>query len=176
MGPQGEIGYTGPTGWSGKCLNSFIRIYNDVPQTVVLNTAITFNNRDIVKGPIWFVPGTGQILLEHVGYYLVLAKVFHIFAVQAGLFLNGNKIVGSVIGESATTAILVFHEIIKVTAADLLPNPNAIHTGVAAILEIRNHSSYADMEMDGREGAGTETDQINASMTIVQICDEDDNR
>ena len=68
--------------------------------------------------------------------------------------------------------MLIFHEILRVRPEDLLPNPEAIHTGVAATLEIRNFSSFIDIELDGREGSGTETTQVNASMTVVQICDE----
>ena len=184
MGPQGEIGYTGytgftgytgpigPTGWTGKCLKSFLRLYNDVPQSIPLNQNIKFNTLDIAEGPIWYSVISGQVLFEQEGYYLVLAKVFHLFAAQAALFLNGNLHPGSVVGEAATASILMFHEIIRVRPEDLLPNPDAIHTGVAATLEIRNFSSFIDIELDGREGSGTELTQVNASMTIVQICDE----
>jgi hypothetical protein len=151
-----------------------LRIYNTIPQTVNLNSAINFNNLDISKGPIWFVAGTGQVLLEQPGYYLVLSKVFHLFAAQATLFLNGTTIPGTTVGEAAPASLLIFHEIVKVTTADLFPNPNAIHTGVAAILEIRNHSSLVPIELNGSEGSGTESDQLNASMVVVQICDDSD--
>ena len=171
-GIQGEVGPTGPTGWTGKCLKSFLRAYNDEPQIVQVNSPVNFNKTDLIRGPIYFVAGTGQVLLEQPGYYLILAKVFHLFAAQAALFLNGNVLQGSTIGEAAAAAMLIFHEIVRVTPEDLLPNPNAIHTGVAAILEVRNHSSYSPIELDGREGSGTELDQANASIVVVQICDE----
>jgi hypothetical protein len=59
-----------------------------------------------------------------------------------------------------------------VTAADLLPNINS-PTGVAAVFQIRNHSSFiTPILLDGRAGSGSDLTQINASMMIIQICDE----
>ena len=145
---------------------------NDVPKTVNTNEPIAYNNIDIIVGSINCIPNTGKILLETEGYYLILAKIFHVYAVQCALFLNGVVLTGSTVGEAATTSILTIHEILSVKPEDLLPNPDAIHTGVAAVLELRNHTSFIPLQLDGREGSGSEIDQINASMTIVQICDE----
>lgn len=179
MGPQGETGVQGdtgaqgPTGWSGKCLNSFMRAYNDVPESVDLEQPITFNKNDVVRGNIRLAPGTGHLLLCTPGYYMVIAKVYHLYSIQLGCYLNGVLLPGSVVGEPATTAVVLIHDIVAVSAADLLPNVNS-PTGVAAVYEIRNHSSYiTPVLLDGRFGSGSDPTQINASLVAVQICDED---
>jgi hypothetical protein len=154
------------------CLKSFLRSYNDIPQSIEINDPVLFNKNDIVYGPIAHVLGSGDFLLGSVGYYQVVGKLYHLYSVQVALFLNGVLLVGSVVGEPATTSVALLHDIIKITAADLLPNTDS-PTGVAAVLQIRNHISYiTPILLDGREGAGSDTTQSNASMMITQICDD----
>jgi hypothetical protein len=171
-GPTGPEGHTGPIGPKAMCLKSFLRIYNDVPQSIELNDPILFNKNDIVVGPIAHVLGSGDVLLGSVGYYQVIGKIYHLYSIQVGLFLNGVLLVGSVVGQPATTSTAQLHDIVRVGPADLLPNPDS-PTGVAAVLQIRNHISYVTpILLDGREGAGSDTTQANASFMIMQICDE----
>jgi hypothetical protein len=171
-GPTGYTGPIGPTGTAPTCLKSFMRIYNDVSQTINLEQPVIYNTLDLVVGSLAFVPGTGDVLLCSIGYYQVLGKIFHEFAIQVGAFLNGVILPGSVIGEPATTSMCVVHEILKVTAADLLPNVNS-PTGVAATFQIRNHSSYiTPILLDGRAGSGSDLSQVNASLMVIQLCDE----
>jgi hypothetical protein len=175
-GPTGEIGPTGPMPPKSMCLKSFLRSYNDIPGSVELEDPILFNKNDIIVGTLAHVPGTGDFLLCSVGYYQVLGKVFHEFAVQIAGFLNGVLLPGSVIGEPATTSMIIIHDILRVTEADLLPNENS-PTGFAAVYQVRNHSSYiTPILLDGRAGSGSDLTQVNASMVILQICDEVDER
>ena len=180
-GPTGDIGptgATGPQGWNGRCLKSFLRSYNDVPQSIQLEDPILFNKNTISYGAIYHTPLSGDFLLETVGYYQLLSKVYHDFSAQIGLFLNGNLIPGSVTGEPAAATLMMINTIIEVRSSDLLPNSGSV-TGVAAVLQIRNHSSYiTPIVLDGRDGSGSDLTQINASIVLVQICDEDpeDNR
>jgi len=172
-GDTGATGNTGATGWSGKCLKSFLRCYSDVPQSVGLELPITWNKNDVVVGPCAHVVGTGDILLGSVGYYMVIVKVFHVFAVQFGAFLNGVLIPGSVVGEPATTAMAILNNIVRVTTADLFPNVNS-PTGVAATFQVLNHSSFVTpIILDGRVGSGSDVTQINASVLLVQLCDQE---
>jgi hypothetical protein len=153
-----------------------MRAYNDIPGSVELEQPVLYNKNDLIVGTLAHVPGTGDFLLGSVGYYQILGKVFHEFAVQIGCFLNGVLITGSVIGEPATTSMIVVHEIVRVTAADLLPNINS-PTGVAAVFQIRNHSSFiTPILLDGRVGSGSDLTQVNAAMVILQICDEVEER
>ena len=102
-----------------------------------------------------------------------MSKIFHLYACQIGCFLNEVIIPGSVVGEASTSTMIICHTIIEVTPLDLLPNPDS-GTGVGAVFEIRNHSSYiTPMVLDGREGDGSDPAQINASMVIIQLCDYD---
>lgn len=175
-GPQGETGpqgSTGPQGWSGKCLKSFAKIYNDVPQSVELEQPVLFNKNGVIVGPIAHIPGSGDLLIGSIGYFQIFVKVYHEFSAQFGCFLNGVLIPGSVIGEPGTTVQIVSFNLIEVTQNDLLPNLDS-PTGVAAVFQIRNHTSYiTPIVLDGREGSGSDVTQTNASLMIVQICDED---
>jgi hypothetical protein len=149
-----------------------MRAYNDVSQLVDLEQPVLFNKNEDIVGTLAHVPGTGDFLLCSVGYYQLIGKIFHEFAIQIGLFINGVLHPGSVVGQPATTSMCMIHEIIRVSEADLLPNVNS-PTGFAAVLQIRNHSSYiTPLQMDGRAGSGTDITQVNASVLILQICDE----
>ena len=172
-GYTGDTGYTGPTGPVGpKCL-AFLKVYNDVPQTVDLDQPFTYNRFGVRNGPLYFVPNTGQILIGAVGYYYFMGKLYHQYAVQTACYLNNVIIPGSVVGEAGTSAVVVSHNIIEVKQEDLLPNLDS-GTGVAAIFETRNHSSYiTPVILDGREGDGSDMTQINASVIIIQLCDMD---
>jgi hypothetical protein len=172
IGPTGDRGEMGPTGTAPMCLKSFGRIYNDVPQAVDLEDSVTFNKNGVLVGTLAHVPGSADILLCSAGYYEVVGKLFHEYAIQTGLFLNGVLLVGSVMGEPATTAMAIVQYILPVHLADLLPNTDS-PTGVAAVLQIRNHSSYiTPIILNGREGSGSDLTQVNASMMIIQLCDE----
>jgi hypothetical protein len=153
-----------------------MRIYNVEPQSIDLEQPVLFSSLDLLVGPLAFIPGTGDVLICSIGYFQILAKVFHEFAVQFGGFLNGNLLPGSVVGEPATTSMCAVHELLRVTAADLLPNANS-PTGFAAVYQIRNHSSYiTPVILNGREGSGSDLSQINASLMLLQICDDVDIR
>jgi hypothetical protein len=149
-----------------------MRIYNNIAQSIDLEQPVLFSNLDLLVGPLVFIPGTGDILICSIGYFQIWAKVFHEFAVQFGGFLNGVLLPGAVVGEPATTSMCAIHEILMVTAADLLPNVNS-PTGFAAVYQIRNHSSFiTPVILNGREGSGSDLSQINASLMLLQICDE----
>ena len=131
-----------------------------------------FNKDGVTRGNIYHVPLTGFFLLESIGYYQVSIKIYHTYASQLGLFMNGNLIAGSVTGEPAVSVNLTIITIIDIDIEDLLLNSDSA-TGVAAILEVRNHSSYINpLVLDGREGSGSDLTQINASINIVQLSDE----
>jgi hypothetical protein len=169
IGPTGAIG---PTGTAPMCLKSFGRIYNDVPQAVDLEQPVLFNKTDIMVGPIAHIPGTGDFLLGSVGYYEILGKLFHEYAIQVALFLNGNLLPGSVMGEPATTAMGIIMYILEVTEEDLLPNLDS-PTGVAATIQVCNHTSYiTPILLNGREGSGSDLTQVNASLMVIQLCDK----
>jgi hypothetical protein len=171
-GATGPEGATGAKGEASMCLKSFMRAYNDVEQSIDLEQAVLFNKTGFAIGTINHINNTGNILFGSIGYYLVIAKIYHLYSVQIAAFLNGVLIPGSVVGEPATTSVALIHIIIEVTAADLLPNVLS-STGVAATMQIRNHSSYiTPIVLDGRAGSGSDLTQTNASIMIIQICDE----
>ncbi len=178
-GPQGETGNTGatgiqgPTGTAPMCLKSFGRIYNDAEQEVAIESPVLFNKIGVLRGPIAHVLGTGDFLLGSVGYFETQAKIYHEYSVQLALFINGVLYPGSVVGEAGTTSNIILQNIIEIRNSDLLPNTDS-PTGVAAVLQIRNHSSYVPLLLDGRLGSGTNLTQTNASFMVIQLCDEVD--
>jgi hypothetical protein len=95
--------------------------------------------------------------------------MYHEYSAQVGLFLNGVLIPGSVTGEPAAASIIMINSIVQVLDSDLLNNTDSA-TGVAAVLELRNHSSYiTPILLDGRIGCGSDLTQINASCVIIQL-------
>ena len=133
---------------------------------------ILFNKDSVSFGDIYHIPASGDFLLESVGYYQLIIQIYHSYSAQVGLFLNGNLIPGSVTGEPAAASIIILNDIIQVLGSDLLPNVNS-STGFAAVLRLLNHSSFiTPIMLDGREGAGSDTTQINAAITIIQICND----
>jgi hypothetical protein len=143
-----------------------------VQQAVDLEEPVLFNKDSLKVGNVYHIPGSGFFLLETHGYYDVQIKTYHDYAAQLGLFLNGNLLPGSVTGEPAAASIIMINTIIEIRDADLLPNTNS-DTGVAAVLELRNHSSYiTPLILDGRSGCGSDPTQINASFVIIQLSDE----
>ena len=175
IGPQGETGPQGPTGTASVCLKSFGRIYSDLEQEVAIDAPILFNLNGIIRGPMAHVIGTGDFLLGSVGYFEIQAKIYHEFSVQLGLFINGVLYPGSVVGEAASTSNILVQNIIEIEAADLLPNTDS-PTGVAAVVQIRNHSSFIPLLLDGRLGSGSDPTQTNSSFMIIQLCDDPDAR
>ena len=168
-GDKGDKGDTGPTGPQGINILSFLHSYNDISQDVNLEQPVLFNKNDIIVGNINHIVGTGDFLLETVGYYELIIKVYHEYSAQVALFLNGNLIPGSVVGEPAAVTELIINTIIAIRAIDLLPNLNSI-TGVASVLQILNHSSYiTPITLDGRTGSGSDITQTNASIVIIQL-------
>jgi hypothetical protein len=168
-GPQGDTGPTGPQGDAGVSLSAFLRSFNNSAQAVDLEQPVLFANNSITYGNIKHIPGSGHFLLETSGYYDVQIKIYHEYSAQLGLFLNEVLIPGSVTGEPAAASIIMINTIIKVLDSDLLINSDS-GTGVAAILELRNHSSYiSPIILDGRDGSGSDLTQINASIVIIKL-------
>jgi hypothetical protein len=146
-----------------------LRIYNDVQQSVDLEDPVLFNHNGIIVGNLAHVLNSGYILIGEVGYYEIQGKLFHEYAIQVALFLNGVLLPGSVMGEPATNAMGIIHYILKIMPGDLSPDINS-PSGVAAILELRNHTSYiTPITLNGREGSGSDTTQSNASMMVIQL-------
>ena len=171
-GPTGNTGATGATGPMSCCVKSLLRAYNDVAQDVHIDQPVLFSGNSLIVGLINHIPGTGDFLLCSVGYYQVISKMYHQYAAQIGAFLNGVLIPDSVVGEPATTALILEFQLLRIGPEDLLPNPFS-PTGVAAVYQIRNHISLiTPIVLDGRAGSGSDLSQINASMMIVQLCDE----
>ena len=171
-GDKGDTGDIGPTGTASVCLKSFMRCYNDSQQNVDLEQPVLFNKNSVIVGAMNHIAGSGDILIGSIGYFQVIGKIFHEYAAQIGMFLNGVLLPGSVVGEPATTAVILSHGIVEIHPADLFPNTDS-PTGVAAVLQLRNHSSYVTpITLDGREGSGSDMSQVNASFMIVQLCDE----
>ena len=149
-----------------------MRCYNDVAEDVDVGQVVTFSGNTLVVGDLAHTPGSGDFLLCSVGYFQVIAKMYHQFAAQVGLFLNGALLPDSVVGEPATTALILEVYIVRIREEDLFPISES-PTGRAAVLQIRNHISYiSPITLDGRAGSGSDLTQINASIIITQISTE----
>ena len=127
----------------------------------------------MIVGPINHVPGSADIILGAVGYYFIIGKVYHKYAVQLGSFLNGILIPGSVVGEAVPSAMVITHNIVEVKYSDLLPNPDS-PTGVGAVFQLRNHISFVTpVLLDGTAGDGADKTQVNTSVVVIQLCNQD---
>jgi hypothetical protein len=109
-----------------------------------------------------------NIWVWQAGYYKYYFNVCHNEACQFSLFLNNTLVPGSIAGSptgaSQNSAMGIFAvdvSAVALTPCDISP------TGFAALVQLRNHSSYIPfVTLDGVAGSGSATPQMVATITL----------
>jgi hypothetical protein len=146
-----------------------LSIYNIPDQVVPVETNVIFSNNKTVVGDCSHIPGSTDIYVWKTGYYQIFFNLMHIEPCQFTLFLNGAPVNGTVIGSPTGSAQNSLTIIFEIGPADLEPAP--VPGGIAALLQVRNHTSFppAGVTLSGVNGSGTSVGQINAVFSLFLL-------
>jgi hypothetical protein len=136
----------------GAGLSSYAYIFNLDPQTVAVETDVTFSHDGNLTN-ILHTPSTSQIIISSAGDYAIWFSVSGVEACQFTLYHNNVPVLGSTYGSGAGTQIDSGMVIETVAAGD--------------IITLRNHSSAAAVTLQTLAG-GTQTN-ANASVLIEKL-------
>jgi hypothetical protein len=164
-GWQGELGPTGPTGWIGPIgptgstgphyiCETYLNIYNLTHYSVLPEAPLIFDSHRTIAGNIGHILNTGEIYVWEAGVYFVHFELFHLEPAQFGLFLNDVYYSDSVETNQSSATILSSSLLVRVTDADLIPTDSPF--GIAAKIQIRNHTSFPPLgvTLNGHAGTG----------------------
>ena len=84
--------------------------------------------------------------------------------------MNNIMVVGSIIGDQLSATVASNTVLLKITQEDLISFTSLSPTGLEALLQIRNHSSFAPViNIDGHSGSGSQVNQSNLNLVIFLI-------
>jgi hypothetical protein len=159
-GPKGDPGATGAPGPPGPKgdpgaggLAQYGYIYNLSPQTVQIETDVTFDTNGVMTSGITHTSGTPQIRVTVAGDYEITFSESSTQPNQFALFDNGNPVAGTVYGSNGSTQQNSGQVIIALAANDTLT--------------VRNHSSSAAVSLPPVLG-GTQAN-VNASIILKKL-------
>ena len=179
MGPTGEIGATGPTGEMGPTgsinTRTFMSVYNLATQLVVPENNVVFDSNKVIQGSCDHVTGTTDMFFWQPGFYHVFFNLYHIEPCQFTLYINDIIIPGTVIGAPTGASQNSLTIIIEITSADLITTTELSPTGLAALVQVRNHTSFplGGVVLDGQSGSGLAPNQLNAIFTAFLLSTSD---
>jgi hypothetical protein len=150
-GLRGATGATGPSGTNGLAEVGYV--YNLTPQTVAIETDISFDSNGPMTAGIIHAPGSSQVTLVNAGTYKVSFSVSGTEPSQMAVFINGDVVAGSTYGSGAGTQQNTGQATVVVADGD--------------VLTIRNHSSSAAVGLASVIG-GTQAN-VNASVSIERV-------
>jgi len=165
-GPQGDIGSTGPRAFTDTYLNA----YNISDQVIAVENNFAFDSIRIVVGSCGMIAGSSNLFLWKAGDYYLSYHVFHLEPLQLGLFMNNNIIPGSIVGDQLSATILSSTLILHVEESDLTEPTSLSPSGFAALIQLRNHSSYSPLiSIDGHTGSGSQINQTNINLVVFYL-------
>jgi hypothetical protein len=146
---------------------TFISVYSITSQTVTLENPIIFDNILNQMGNIGFIPFTSKIYVWQPGYYYVTSLLHHIEACQFAIFLNGN--VYGFPFSSPTGATHSYSDlIIRINPEDMVNETSLSPSGLAACLEVFNHSSFnPNIRLDNPGGSAP--NDLTATINIILL-------
>jgi hypothetical protein len=167
QGPQGPQGEKGDKGDTGSMSPTFISVYSQTSQTVVVENPIIYDGILNQMGNIGHVPFTSKIYVWQPGYYYVTTVFHHIEACQFAIFLNG-----AIYGRAFSSPTGATHSyddmIIHITPNDMINETSLSPTGFAACLETYNHSSFNPNIILNNPG-GSAAPDLTASMNVILL-------
>jgi len=104
------------------------------------------------------------------GTYFLTFHIFHLEPAQVAVFKNDNVVTGSVSGDQVAQTNLSYSMLIEIFEADFVSPTELSPFGLAAKLNIRNHTSYAPfVTLDGHLGTGSQVDESNINVVLVLL-------
>jgi len=172
QGPSGEVGPQGPSGEVGPSEpKTFLHADRATTQVLAVEDNVIFDEPNPIVYGGCGIDASYNIWFWQAGYYKLYFNLCHREACQFSLFLNNSlvsgTITGSPTGSSQNSAMCIF--IVDLSAVALTPC-DISPTGFAALVQLRNHSSYVPfVTLDGVEGSGSATPQMVANITLDLI-------
>jgi hypothetical protein len=164
-GDKGDQGETGPSGNS----DTFMHIYNTGVQLVPVESDFKFDSNNIIIGSCGHIVGSPDIYIWKAGYYHMVYSIFHLEPMQMAIFKNNVKLIGSNTGDQIPSTSAVNSIIFVVTPQDLTEQTPLSPTGLAARINLRNHSSFVPVTINGHAGIGTQVLQNNIDLTLFLL-------
>ncbi len=156
---------TGPRGIS----NTYGYLYNQTPQEIDVGENFSFqHNRNFVGG-LAHIEGTPDLYVWQPGDYVIIGTIFHIEVLQIGIFRNGVLLNGSVMGDQLAATNLTFTRIIRIRPSDMITPTDLSPTGLACLIQVRNHISYTTIRQDGAASTGLAPLQNNIDVVMFLL-------
>jgi hypothetical protein len=175
VGPTGEMGHTGepgPTGPVGRFDTTFLSVTRNVDQTLTAEQDVIFDGVGWVVGDCAISLPSSDLLFWTPGYYQVYFNIYHQEPCQFAVFVNNvlsieDSIVGSPTGSSSNSSSLIIY----LTPAQVLFQSTSLSpTGTAAVINFRNHTSFApSITLNGQSGSGSASPQVVAVVVINRL-------
>lgn len=162
-------GCAGPTGPPGPLLpfsNTFICLNRETDQLLSKEDPIIWTSNQIKVGDINNVVNTSGIFIWRPGYYIVYYNLYHQQPCQFSLFKNGAVINGSTINSSTGSSQNSSFLIVRIDSSDFISQSP---TGLAAKLEVVNHTSTVPNIQLVVLNGGTAKPQVVATISIVLL-------
>ena len=172
QGPQGDMGPQGPPGENVSPI--FIHCTKITEQLMVAEDNVIFDIHYAKKGDcdLSSTLPTSDLLVWSTGYYHLYFNVYHIQPCQFSIFKNNVIVDGGIVGSPTGSSQNSVTVIIQINPEDILyyPTPLSLSTGLACLLQFRNHTSFADtVLLNGQSGSGSATPQITAVVVLHKL-------
>jgi len=149
-----------------------MNLYNISDQLIPVEHDFAFEFNRVIAGSCDHIAGSSDVYVWETGVYYMSYNTFHLEPLQTAIFLNNNIIVGSIIGDQLSATVAANTLILEITEEDLITPTELSPTGFAALLNLRNHSSYAPViHIDGHQGSGSQINQTNINFVLIRISD-----
>ena len=171
IGPEGPTGPIGPEGPIGSLSPTFLHIYNLTETELLVEENVNFDKNGEIVGSCGHVPNTTDVWIWEPGYYYIYTNIYHLEACQFSLFKNNIFLInGTTIGSPTGSSQNSTSVIIRIDPSDLTEPTSLSPSGFAALIQLRNHSSFiTTITLNGHGGSGYAIDQINAVLTIILL-------
>ena len=170
-GCKGPTGPTGPIGPNTVVSSTFIHLDRQTEQLLAKEDAIIWDANPIKVGNIDNTLNTSEIYVWKPGYYFVYYNLYNQQPCQFSLFKNGNVVQGSTIcsgsGNSQNSSALV----LLISPSDLISPTSLSPTGLAAKIEVVNHTSTVPTIKLSILNGGSASPQITATVSMFLLYD-----
>ena len=166
---NGSVGPTGPAGPILPFSNTFICLNRVTEQLLSKEDPIIWTSNQIKVGDINNLVNTSGIFIWRPGYYIVYYNLYHQQPCQFSLFKNGTVINGSTINSSTGSSQNSSFIIIRIDSSDFICDEPLSHTGLAAKIELVNHTSTVPNIQLVVLNGGTAKPQVVATITAVLL-------
>ena len=129
------------------------------------------NKNRVIVGDCGHVLGSADIEVWRAGIYYISYNVYHTEPFQCGMFLNGNLILDSIIGDQNAGNVCLNSLYLEILPADISQTSTISPSGLSAKITLRNYLSFSPIGVlvDGHQGSGSIIVQTNVNVTLFLL-------